>query len=54
MQWVIKFNGLSGDIGQRGPYNPYFKIDNQHGRPIFNMNVGLYEISIYWNYTDIL
>ena len=21
-EWVIKFNGLSGDSGQRGPYNP--------------------------------
>ena len=21
-EWVIKFNGLSGDIGQRGPYGP--------------------------------
>ena len=23
VQWVIKFNGLSGDSGQQGPYSPY-------------------------------
>ena len=22
-EWVIKFNGLSGDNGQQGPYSPY-------------------------------
>ena len=22
-EWVIKFNGLSGDSGHRGPYSPY-------------------------------
>ena len=22
-EWVIKFNGLSGDSGQQGPYSPY-------------------------------
>ena len=22
-EWVIKFNSLSGDSGQLGPYNPY-------------------------------
>ena len=22
-EWVIKFNGLSGDSGQGGPYNPH-------------------------------
>ena len=22
-EWVIKFNSLSGDSGQRGPYSPY-------------------------------
>ena len=22
-EWVIKFNGLSGDSGQRGPYSRY-------------------------------
>ena len=22
-EWVIEFNGLSGDSGKRGPYSPY-------------------------------
>ena len=48
-EWVIKFNGLSGDSGHRGPYSPYKPCNQGRWVKRYNPHLTKAHFSHGWN-----